>query len=414
MKLITMRVARFLHVFVVGALSVCLSSCDAVNETIHLKNAVHSRLPAALQNVSSQNLSVSVFINNQNKRYIGEILDDGTWVVRLRLETLDVSYQYRARWTALVNGQEILVMEQSGNFFANASSGHAQVEEIETLSQGAAYDSDCDGQTNLVELTNGGDPLNSPGCAVSPVGNQGLALPEMTSISAGCFGMGSPDTYQYRADDEVYHQVCLDQGFEIGKYEVTFAQYLDFATAPGTPQQVPVQKDYGTRTHPVVMVTWADAVAYTRWLSGVTGDTFRLPTEAEWEYAARAGTDTPFWSGNTIRGDQENFNSEDPYGGGESIGFAWGKVLSVGSLAENPWGLYDILGNAIEWTCSGYDAQYRNELEKVCVNGTAPQVVLRGATHYSTASGVRASHRYPYDPNYRDFETGFRVVRVQE
>lgn len=411
--------------------TIALSSCQSEDVSSQSQNnSLVSRVPTALQGVANSDLSVVVQING-NQLYSGEIRDDGTWVVRLTLPELDVDYQYQARWSVRVDNQLIPLMEQSGTFFADASLGQAQVQQMSSLSQGAAYDADCDGQSNLDELTTGNDPLGSNECVsdLPPVNDQGtsvpvndqgdsvpinnlvISLPEMRAIDAGCFDMGSPDSYEFREDDEVFHQVCIDQEFEIGVFEVTFAQYLDFATAPGTPQAVPSSSLNSTVENPVVMVTRADAVAYTQWLSSMTGDTYRLPTEAEWEYAARAGTTTPFWTGNTIRGDQENFNSEDPHGGGESIGFTWGRVLPVGSLEQNPWGLYDMLGNAGEWTCSGYDEGYENEIETFCVDEAPELVAVRSARHYSLASGARASHRYPTDPTYRDFDLGFRVLR---
>jgi len=361
-----------------------LSACQSEDAPLPATSAVVSRLPAALQGVSNSDLTVVVWIDG-DRQYRGEVRNDGSWVVRLDLPALNTTYQYRARWTVRVDDQVIPLLEQSGSFFADAAVGQASGTEAESLSQGANYDSDCDGQSNLTELTTGNDPLDSSACSTAstdptstgstspvtpaatpstgspstaaPSNDTGIRLPQMQAIRAGCFDMGSPASYEYRAADEVFHQVCIDRDFEIGKYEVTYGQYLDFATAPGTPQQVPSSKDYSTLNHPVVMVTMSDAIAYAQWLSQITGDNYRLATEAEWEFAARAGTTTMFWTGNTIRGDQENINSEDPYGGGVSIGFSWGRVLEAGSLEPNPWGLYDMLGNAVEWTCSGYDGR---------------------------------------------------------
>lgn len=405
-----------------------LSACQSEDASLRATSAVVSRLPAALQGVSSSDLTVVVWIDG-DRQYRGEVRNDGSWVVRLDLPALNATYQYRARWTVRVDDQVIPLLEQSGSFFADATVGQASGNEEESLSQGANYDSDCDGQSNLTELATGNDPLDSSACATTsqvaptvtpstgapssgaPSNGLEIRLPQMQAIRASCFDMGSPASYEYRAANEVFHQVCIDRDFEIGKYEVTYGQYLDFATAPGTPQQVPSSKAYSTLSHPVVMVTLADAIAYTQWLSQMTGDTYRLATEAEWEFAARAGTTTMFWTGNTIRGDQENINSEDPYGGGVSIGFSWGRVLEVGSLEPNPWGLYDMLGNAVEWTCSGYDAEYGLGIEEVCADTSPEKAVIRGGTHYHSASGARASHRYPTDPSYRDFETSFRVVR---
>ena len=400
--------------------TIILVSCQS--ESRHLddalvSDALVSRFPAALQGVANSDLSVVVRING-DQLYSGEIRDDGTWVVQLTLAELNIEYQYRTIWTVQIDNQLIPLLEQSGAFFADASLGQAQVQEQASLSQGADYDADCDGESNLAELTAGSDPLGSTQCVADlPSGSEPVAdntvisLPEMRAVSAGCFDMGSPASYEFREDEEVFHHVCIDQDFEIGVFEITFGQYLDFATAPGTPQDVPASSINSTVENPVVNVTWFDAVAYTQWLSDMTGDTYRLPTEAEWEYVARAGTTTPFWTGDTIRGDQENINTEDPHGGGVSIGFTWGRVLPVGSLEENPWGLYDMLGNAGEWTCSGYDERYENDIEEICVDVAPELVSVRSGRYYADASGARVSHRYPTEPGYSDFGHGFRVVR---
>jgi len=398
--------------------SIFLSACQSEEISQPQNSDVVSRFPAALQGLANSDLSVVVRING-DELYSGEIRDDGTWVVQLSLPELNIEYQYQTMWTVQIDSQLIPLMEQSGTFFADAALGQAQAQEQASLSEGADYDADCDGVSNLAELSAGSDPLGSTACnsdlppeqGTSVTDNPVISLPEMRAINAGCFDMGSPDSYEFREDDEVFHHVCIDQDFEIGVFEITFGQYLDFATAPGTPQEVPPSSINSTNENPVVNVTQLDAVAYTQWLSAMTGDTYRLPTEAEWEYVARAGTATPFWTGNTIRGDQENFNSEDPHGGGESIGFAWGRVLPVGSLEPNPWGLYDMLGNAGEWTCSGYDEGYENGIETICLDVVPELVVVRSGRYYTNASGVRVSHRYPTEPTYRDFGHGFRVVR---
>ena len=132
-------------------------------------------------------------------------------------------------------------------------------------------------------------------------GSQG---PVMVVIPAGRFQMGSPLDEPERRDDERQHEVEVAP-FSLGKYEVTFEEYDRFATA--TKREKPSDESWGRGRRPVINVTWVDAVAYAEWLSRQTGQTYRLPTEAEWEYAARAGTTTPFCFGVTISTEQANY-----------------------------------------------------------------------------------------------------------
>lgn len=274
---------------------------------------------------------------------------------------------------------------------------------------GSETDADAQGGTTVGETSQ----PNNPG-VVDDTGRliPSTDLPDLVSIPGGRFQMGSPalDVGQ-RKEDERQHWVTVD-GFSIGRYEVTFDQYTLFAEQPGRAQSIPHDRGWGREDRPVIQISWQDAIAYTQWLSERTGDTYRLPTEAEWEYAARGGTQTPFWTGNTIRGDQENINSEDPWGGGVSIGFSWGRTIPVGSLKPNPYGLYDMLGNALEYTCSVYDADYNNGSETSCSNDIAIPHLHRGGTYYSGASSARVYRRGgTLETNKHSGELGFRVVR---
>ncbi|MEN8220290.1 MAG: SUMF1/EgtB/PvdO family nonheme iron enzyme [Pseudomonadota bacterium] len=120
--------------------------------------------------------------------------------------------------------------------------------------------------------------------------------PEMVWIPAGSFRMGDIQGGGWNSEKPV-HRVSIRQGFAMGRYEVTFAEYDKFAEATG--REKPSDLGWGRGNRPVINVSWHDAVAYTQWLSQQTGKKYRLPTEAEWEYAARAGTETKYWWGNT-------------------------------------------------------------------------------------------------------------------
>ena len=130
---------------------------------------------------------------------------------------------------------------------------------------------------------------------------------------------------------------------------------------------------------------------------------YRLPTEAEWEYAARAGTETKYWWGNDIDNSKANYNSN------------LGKTSPVGSYAANPFGLYDTSGNLWEWTCSEWGNPY-NGKEAICLSknnaNNNSRLSLRGGSWYYNAGLVRSAYRYRNTPTYRDYDVGFRVSRL--
>ena len=185
-----------------------------------------------------------------------------------------------------------------------------------------------------------------------------IPLPE-----GGSFQMGSPEDEPERRSNERRHEVALDKPFAMGKYEVTFEDYDRFAKA--TERALPKDRDWGRTRRPVINVSWDEARAYAAWLAEQTGKPYRLPTEAEWEYAARAGTATPFFTGDCISTDQANYDGNSDYNGcGAKTGVYRKQTLPVGELVANDWGLYDMAGNVWEWTCSAYDGDYGgSELE---------------------------------------------------
>ncbi|MCP5093179.1 MAG: formylglycine-generating enzyme family protein, partial [Gammaproteobacteria bacterium] len=172
--------------------------------------------------------------------------------------------------------------------------------------------------------------------------------PAMVSIPGGCFEMGSPADEPERIDNERQHRVCVEP-FMLSRYEVTFAEYDAFPEA--TKRKKPNDQGWGRGRRPVINVSWEDATAYAAWLSEETGTTYRLPTEAEWEYAARAGTTTPFHFGEQISTEQANFNGNYTYNG-SAKGEYRQQTLAVGQFEANGFGLYDVHGNVREWTCS--------------------------------------------------------------
>ena len=182
--------------------------------------------------------------------------------------------------------------------------------------------------------------------------------PDMVWIPTGRFRMGDIQA-QGEHDEGPVHWSTI-KGFAIGRYEVTFAEYDRFANATG--RKKPSDNGWGRGQLPVINVSWYDATAYAAWLTQETEHQYRLPTEGEWEYAARAGTVTQYWWG-----DEVDFKREHCYDCRNE--WAGKKTMLVGSFAPNPFGLHDMVGNVREWTCSEYETRYTGK-EQHCITHT--------------------------------------------
>jgi formylglycine-generating enzyme required for sulfatase activity/serine/threonine protein kinase len=209
---------------------------------------------------------------------------------------------------------------------------------------------------------------------------------------------------QERDNDEVpQHKVKISKGFYFSIYEVTQAKYQ---TVMGTNPSC-----FKGDNLPVEMISWDEAVEFCRKLSEKEGKTYRLPTEAEWEYACRAGTSTPFYFGETISTDQVNYNGDYIYGNG-SKGKYRQKTVEVGSLSPNGFGLCDVHGNIWEWCSDWYDGSYYSISPKVDPQGptSGGHRVLRGGAWISFPKACRSANRDWITPSARTSSFGFRVV----
>jgi formylglycine-generating enzyme required for sulfatase activity len=238
--------------------------------------------------------------------------------------------------------------------------------------------------------------------------------PEMIALPGGTFWMGSPADEPERDHDEgPRHEVTVPP-FAIGKYEVTFEEYDRFAKATG--QELPDDEGWGRGRHPVINVSWHDAVAYVAWLSKQTGKSYRLPTEAEWEYAARAGTTTPFWTGPCIHTDQANYYGKwmDYNGCGANIGVSRWHTVEVGNLPANPWGLHEVHGNVWEWVQDRWHDDYRGAPVdgRAWETGDDSRRVLRGGSWGNGPRDVRSADRGGGDADNRSGDAGFRPART--
>ena len=283
--------------------------------------------------------------------------------------------------------------------------------------------------------------------------------PTMVIIESGNFIKGSPLSDQGSRDDErPQHQVDIGYDFAVGKYEVTRIEYERFvqstghdssggcygATEDGIKLGINLNwYDPGypiTDTHPVVCVSWDEAVAYTEWLSEETGETYRLLTESEWEYSARAGTKTiRFWgdidegcdfaNGADLDITPESF-LEEMKGRGSKIVLPEDWVVAdchdgyefsspVGSFIPNNFGVYDVLGNVAEWVGDCWDSSYENSPRdgSARVSGNCNRPILRGASYYDMPIYLRSSNHYGFESKQsenketRYINFGFRVLR---
>ncbi|GMQ83335.1 MAG: hypothetical protein BMS9Abin06_0068 [Gammaproteobacteria bacterium] len=230
----------------------------------------------------------------------------------------------------------------------------------------------------------------------------GSAAPVMVELRADSFTMGSGSTSP-RFEERPQHRVNLPR-FAIGKYEVTFAQYERFVQATGRAR--PADEGWGRGARPVINVSWQDAVAYTQWLSGQTGARYRLPTEAEWEFAVRSGGDKRFWWGKEVG--ESHANCFDC--GGQ---WAGSRTAQVGSNAASPFALHDMAGNVMEWVQDCYQSGYAGvPLDGgAVVTGDCSSRVVRGGGYSSPADLLRSASRDKRSPDVRLDNLGFRIVR---
>ena len=232
--------------------------------------------------------------------------------------------------------------------------------------------------------------------------------PEMVVIPAGRFRMGDLNGYGPSREKPV-HEVRIAQPFAMGRYEVTFAEYDRYAQATGKGK--PDDEGWGRGNHPVINVSWEDARGYVKWLSQETGQRYRLPSEAEWEYAARAGSTTKYSWGNSPSG--RHANADEDYGW-PSDGYEY--TAPTGSFIPNQFGLYDMSGNVYEWVEDCWHENYAGapvDGSAWVRGGNCDGRVLRGGSFNSRPAWVRSATRGWGGAAYRDgSDVGFRLVRT--
>jgi formylglycine-generating enzyme required for sulfatase activity len=237
--------------------------------------------------------------------------------------------------------------------------------------------------------------------------------PEIVVVPAGSFTMGSPQSEKERDKDEgPQHRVTFDRIFAVGKFAVTFEEWDACVADGGCNGYRPNDQGWGRGWQPAVNLSWDDAKSYVAWLSRKTGKTYRLLSEAEREYVARAGTTTPFWWGGSISTQQANYNGNLTYGGPK--GEDRQRTLPVDSFQPNPWGLYQVHGNVWEWAEDCYHDSYQGAPTdgSAWTSGDCSRRVVRGGSWADDPVVLRAADRNRSTVGIRSNRDSFRVGRT--
>jgi formylglycine-generating enzyme required for sulfatase activity len=238
--------------------------------------------------------------------------------------------------------------------------------------------------------------------------------PEMVVVPAGEFMMGSkPDEATRNRNEGPRHRVQILHPFAIGKFEVTFAEWDACKVFGGCGGYRPKDEGWGRGRQPVINVSWNDAKSYVAWLSRKTGQQYRLLSEAEWEYAARAGATTAFHTGDHISPVEANFDSNFSYNGSPKGAYKE-RSLATGQFGSNAFGLHDVHGNIGEWVEDCWNENYAGAQGdgKAIETGDCANRVLRGGSWFSPPSALRSASRDWNGPDYLNTFLGFRVART--
>ncbi len=248
-------------------------------------------------------------------------------------------------------------------------------------------------------------PSRQPGEAFRDTLRSGGTGPEMVVIPAGSFRMGCISGVGCYNDEKPVHQVTIPQAFAVGKYEVTFAEW-DACVSAGGCSHRPDDR-WGRGRHPVIRVSWDDAQSYVRWLSQQTGASYRLLSESEWEYVARAGSSTAYSWGSQIGSGRANC---------DGCGSQWdnSQTAPVGSFSPNAFGLHDMHGNVWEWVQDCWNESYNGGPSdgSAWQSGNCFRRVLRGGSWNIRPRHLRSANRIGYPSDDRSYLFGFRVART--
>ena len=271
------------------------------------------------------------------------------------------------------------------------------------------YSKTVTSNSNADKKTNEPDRFKSRSDYTNSIGMQFM------KISAGSFMMGSPRSeYKLFPTDEPVHQVTINYSFYVGKYEVTQEQYENvMGTNPSKSGKCIDLPCCDAPKCPVEQVSWKETQEFLRKLNAKDDKyKYRLPSEAEWEYACRAGTTTVFAFGDDLSSDKANFNGASPYGRAPR-GPYLKKAVPVGTYLPNAWGLYDMHGNVSEWCEDWYHERYDGLPTDGAANKKRFEMytrVHRGGNYFTSAEALRCADRGGSDPDTQWLAHGFRIV----
>lgn len=325
----------------------------------------------------------------------------------------------------------VLLVLGIGAYFALGGKSAAPVAPVTTMEETATPDesvvtTDAEAVTETevteeadtaAEATPAAEPTAEPAAAAVPAPAAAPALsnefsdrlkdgssgPEIVMIPAGSFDMGSSGS-SGNAEERPRRSVTVKK-FAISKYEITFTQYERFAAATG--RKIPDNLYMEKNTHPVIFVNWDDAFYYAKWLSEQTGQTYSIPSESQWEYAAGAGNRASFWWGY-----EEEPNRAHCFGCG--TGLDPRKPTKVGSFPPNKFGVFDTAGNVSEWVRDCWHDNYSNAptSDEVWEGGDCITRVVRGGSYSSPPQSIRHAKRDRFKSDALYDNIGIRLVRV--
>ena len=237
--------------------------------------------------------------------------------------------------------------------------------------------------------------------------------PEIVVIPAGQFLMGCVSGQDCFDNEMPVHEVTIAEAFAVSRYEVTFAEWDLCLERGGCGGIRPDDEDWGRGNRPVVNVSWEDAREYAAWLSGQTGATYRLLSEAEWEYVARAGSSTAFSWGNEIGVNRANCGDWETYDLG-TCGDRWGNTAPVGSFEPNAFGVHDMHGNVYEWVEDCWNESYAGAPSDGTAwrSGDCTRHMARGGSWSVIPRFLSSAYRYGNTAGNRNYSKGFRVART--
>ncbi len=392
-----------------------LSACDQPSQAIQTDTGA-SILPRALaqtRTLDRDAYRILVSLDGGNQPY-SLSRSNGQFALKLSTHIDDGSYELIVDVDIPINGEYHDLYSYSGTLVVNGTATGA-------LASSALEwpDDDSDGYSNFIELDQSSVDLDNDNATndrdtdadgdgaldisdTIPFGT--FEVPQMVSIESGCFQMGSDSTDTISDSDEMpKHQVCLS-AFNMGKFESTFAQY-DTYTDSQSLDRVD-DEGWGRGNRPIINVSWNNIQDYITWLNASAGENYRLPSESEWEYAARAGSTTLYTWGDDIGQGLANC---------DGCGSQWDNVrtASVGSFAANARGLQDVHGNVWEWVEDRYYYDYEGAPTdgSAWTSGDDSQRVFRGGAWGHSPRDMRSANRLWDSSDFRYFNLGFRLAR---